>query len=679
MNNFIEKTYNGDDLGVRLDAKGDITCKLWSPSIIDLKIYFYDREKKELNKEGIPFEYDNKTGVWNRKVEAKELDLNTFDGIFYQYEIITPTGDRKRGLDPYALSMSGISHKGEKLGYGAIVDMDNEKAGEKEKSIGLGSVKNSMDMLVYEVHVRDFTIDTDIEGKGTFLGFANYIEGIEHLKKLGVTHVQLLPVQNYCTVDEGDKEYREKEHNYNWGYDPHNYFTLEGWLATDEKNPYARIREFRKLVEELHSHGIGVIMDVVYNHTYGTEIFENIAPGCYYRYDNNSYISGKTGAGPTLETRNPMVRKLVIDSLEFFVKEYGVDGFRFDLMGFIDKKTLLDIRERLGKNIVLHGEAWDFTDIEREETIIKGHGHTYPTGSDIGMFNDSIRDSVTGRMEEKGFVQGNAESTPTVRASIMGNLIEFDNKGSKLDENSYNRFAHEPEELMQYLTIHDGFTLWDKLNISYGGTTEMRAKLHKQASAILFTSQGKVILHAGVEIGRTKPLIDGDPEPHRAHTSDELHVDEDMNGIRHYHENSYSSSDFINKIRWSRKNLPVFSDIYEYYCGLSQMRREIYAFNYYTADEIRKGLSFIDGGTPHEDRVIAYRIDNSKGKHYKELIVVHNTLNKEVVFENMYIDKNKKVIMDGKRAGISEIRDSDVKVEEGRVVVPAHTSIVLAE
>jgi pullulanase len=674
-------------LGATLDDNGVLFC-LWSPDIKRCKVFIYDKDNS--NKELNSF-YMNKNGeYWEFYLENSKMGVYSLDGYFYQYEIELQNGEKRRGLDPYAKSMAGFNpHSDDKIGKAAIVDMNSERAGEKDKSIGMGNLKNSLELIAYEVHVRDFTINTDVEGKGTFLGFANYNEGIEHLKKLGITHVQFLPIQNYYTVNEGDKGFRDSGGKYyNWGYDPHNYFTLEGWLSTDEQDPYARIREFRHLVKKLHENGIGVIVDVVYNHTYGYDIFENIAPGKYYRYDKDGKISLKSGAGPSLETRNEMVRKLIVDSLKFFVDEYGVDGFRFDLMGFIDTKTMREIRKALGDNIILHGEAWNFTDLDVKEAPIKGFPEYYPLGIDLAMFNDTTRDAYAGRMENKGFVQGDYSLAPICRTGIIGNLVYFDNGGEELeiDKDIYNRFAHSPNEVLQYLSIHDGFTLWDKINLSFKGSKEDKIKILKQASAMLFTSQGKIIIHGGVEIARTKPLAKDDPESNRAHTSENIIELDDTLGIKHFHENTYASSDFVNMYRWNRKNDKDFKGVYEYYCGLIKMRRAIKGFRYQYAESIQKAVRFIDKDMSIDNnKYIAYIIDNSLEKdnidetNFEKLMVIHNVKSEELIIKNMFIDKNTKLILDGEKAGVEHIKDSKVIIKDGEVIIPAHTSVVLAK
>jgi pullulanase len=680
--------YEKEDLGVTFEADGSAKIKVWAPNIRNIHLNLYsknDSQRLIFSKNMVKLE-DN---IWSVILRERETGYKNLEKCFYDFMVEHLDGTIKYALDPYSKSMASFSPKNplDHMGKGAIISMNSKEAGEKPKTIGISNLGSPTDMVAYEVHIRDFTIGTDVEDKGTYKGFTNYEEGINHLKELGVTHVQFLPVQNYFTVDEGDKKYNETGSAYNWGYDPHNYFTLEGWLASDEKNPYSRIKEFRELVNKLHENGIGVIIDVVYNHTYKWEIFENLSPGSYYRMFGEN-ISGGTGAGPTLESRNPMVRKLIIDSLKFFVEEYGVDGFRFVLMGFIDIDTMIEIRKTLGDNIILQGEAWDFTDLPITEAPIKGHIANYPHGTNIALFNDTIRDAYLGNTPEKGFIQGNYDYTPVCRASIIGNIIDYYNKAVAID--NYHRFAYSPNETLQYLSIHDGFTLWDKINLSFDGGMNDRVHLTKFSLGMLFTSQGKIIIQGGTEIGLTKPLGNDhkpkDPEPDRAHTSNLINFDDDIGEITHYHENSYSSSDYVNKIRWMRKNHPIFKGLNDYCAGLIKLRRSANAFRYSTSENIKKGVRFFLTDDFNTYRVIAYTLDNTIENNYgvnvekslyNKFIIVHNgSFEILELFDEEFID-GLDILVDSKKAGIIPLEETEIKVENKKLTITPNTTVVL--
>lgn len=680
--------YKGDDLGVTFKEDGTTKIKVWAPNIknILLNLYFkHDSQRLIFSKNMVKLEDD----VWSIILKERETGYSNLDKFFYDFKVEHLDGSVKHALDPYAKSMASFVPDGDinNIGRGAIISMDSEEAGEKPTSIGMSNLGSPTDMVAYEIHIRDFTIDVVMKDAGTFKGFYEYEKGIEHLKELGVTHVQFLPIQNYFTVDEGKKKYSELGSSYNWGYDPHNYFTPEGWLAADAENPYGRIKELRNLVNKLHENGIGVIMDVVYNHTYKWDIFENLTPGSYYRmFDGN--ISGGTGAGPTLESRNPMVRKLIIDSIRFFIDEYGIDGFRFDLMGFMDIDTMIEIRKAVGDNIILQGEAWNFTDLPINEAPVKGHIANYPHGINLAVFNDSTRDSYLGKIHEPGFVQGNYDFTDICRAGIIGNIIDYYDKSVSI--NLYHRFAYSPDETLQYLSIHDGFTLWDKINLSYDGTMKERIHLAKFSLGMLLTSQGKVIIQGGTEIGHTKPLgarhKPKDPESGRAYTSEFINIDDDIGDITHYHENSYSSSDFVNKIRWGRKGNVLFKGLNNYCGGLIKLRRCANAFRYSTSENIKKGLKFVLVDDFNAYRVIAYTLDNTIEYNYgdeveripySKFLVVHNASFETLKLKDEEFSRGMDVLVDSKNAGIIPLKDTEIVVKDGLLIITANTSVVL--
>jgi pullulanase len=352
-----EFTYEGDDLGAVLRDDGTVRFKLWTPPATEVVVHMFDpaNSSREIGKKPL---VRGDFGVWSIDVAPYEVGLNSLDAVFYQYEV-TALGQTRIGLDPYAKSMADFNPASvDVVGKAAILSPRRwSPRGFAEDSFENGAVMRSRaDMVAYEIHVRDFTSDpsSGVEEplRGTYAGFG---KKIPYLKDLGVTHVQLLPVQNYYTVNEGDRAFRgadARNLNYNWGYDPHNYFTPEGWLSTNSTDPYRRVLELKDMVRQLHASGIGVIMDVVYNHTYNANVFENVCPGCYYRADDRGRISTFTGAGPSLESRRLMVRKLIVDSLKYFVDEYHVNGFRFDLMGFIDRGTMEKVRDILGPDVL---------------------------------------------------------------------------------------------------------------------------------------------------------------------------------------------------------------------------------------------------------------------------------------------------------------------------------------
>ncbi|MDD3876686.1 MAG: alpha-amylase family glycosyl hydrolase [Bacteroidales bacterium] len=609
-----------DEMDLGLSYSGsNAKIKVWSPPAGRIDLLMFDRNQNPLvPKNELRFKNKGK-GIWEIEVKPENFNnITSLDGLFYQFKVFT-YGKARLALDPYAKSMAAFDTTGtDKIGKAAIVNMNSQKAKPVRfvnNYSNARSMANEVDMIAYEVHVRDFTIQPGLledNISGTFKGF---IQKTDYLKSLGITHVQMLPVSNFYTVDENDRTYKgsnDSQGNYNWGYDPHNYFSLEGWYSTNANDPYIRIREYRELIQSLHDKNIGIIMDVVYNHCYIVETFENVAPGCYLRYDDNLNISGTTGAGPSIECRHKMVKKLMIESLVHFVKEYHVDGFRFDLMGFHDHETMVDIRNTVGAaynvnnpyELILQGEAWLFSDIDTDVNATGINAATtklnYPRqGEKIGFFNDSSRDSYAGRQQKNGFVQGDYKNFSKVASGIVGGLMGYDAGNSIINtpdfNDPYNLFADSPSSCLNYLTIHDGFTLWDKLNLSIKDPGKnKRAKIMRLASAMLFTSQGKVILHGGDEILRTKPLSGIDKESHRAHTSPETDEEE---GTLYFHENTYCSNDYTNMIRWDRLENEFYEQangMLSYYKGLIQMRRQLPCLRYKNAESIKNGLVFLN-------------------------------------------------------------------------------------
>ncbi len=594
--------FNGDNnFGISF-SDNEIFFKLWSPPAVKVELLIFDKSLKIVEKEENFCLKNTKPGIWETSINKK------YENFFYQYKI-TAYGKKYTALDPYAKSMAVFDADSEdKTGKAAIINLKSNAANPanfKKKYRNFDFIENENDIIIYEINVRDFTIQPGTVKPKTAGTFKGFIEKIPYLKELGITHVQLMPVNKAFTQKETDRKYTgktAKESNYNWGYDPMNFFTPEGRYSTNPYNPAARIYEFKEMIQALHDAGIGVILDVVFNHTYTANTFENVAPGCYYRLNDNFTISGHTGAGASLESRRKQVRKFIIDALIFWVEEYHIDGFRFDLMSFFDKETMMQIRCEAGKTynpnnpneLILHGEAWNFTDLE-ENAFVK----TDYDSLNIGIFNDTFRDAVAGNGKKHGFIHGNQYETSRLVSAITGAVKTYDSDCMPYNKDiffsHYNLFAAQPSDCLNFMSIHDGLTLWDKINLTVKDTSKKeRLRLMKFAYAILFTSQGKIILHGGDEILRTKPLADFDKEKHRALTSDFIDKEE---GSVFFHENSYCSPDYTNMIRRDRltnEYSELANELLTYVKGLIKMRRYFSVFRFNTAEEINKNIDFID-------------------------------------------------------------------------------------
>jgi pullulanase len=672
-------------LGARIN-NNEILLSLWSPTATNINVLFYEKDAKTLiTKQSLKRKIN---GVWVGKWQAEDFKVQSFDGLYYQYEV-TAFGQTNLALDPYAKSISAFNPQAEdKVGKAAIVNI--KFSPHKLKALKLKST-TATDFVAYEAHIHDFTIDPNLDieetQKGTYKGFEKIIP---HLKDLGITHVQFMPLQSFFTVNENNRVFQDakvpmNKINYNWGYDPQNYFTPDGWYSLNAKDPYLRIKEVKELFASLHQNGIGVILDVVYNHLYQKNILDSAAPGCYLRKNDQGDISTATGAGVSLETRNLMARRLIIDSLKLWQKYYGVDGFRFDLMGFIDQQTMIEIRKALGPEAVIYGEAWNFTDLPFIEATTKTN---FPHQALISVFNDSSRDSYAGQMAGKGFVQGEFNEAARAKTGIIGGLRNFPDPLGGILTGDYHLFANEPFETMNYLAIHDGFTLWDKINLSYGGDQNERERLVRFAFGMLLTSQGRIVIHGGDEIGRSKPLSPNDPNADRAHTSN---IVDPENGIKFFHENSYASPDVTNMLDWNRSL--EFTKLKDYVKGLIQLRHETPGLRYSRSSSIINGLHFIDkeknqhkknppAPTNEPRTYIAYIIDNTLEDNstiYSKIIVIHNSDVNEL---NLIIPEIKNavkwcVLVDDHQAGVSPIMNSKVQVINGEVRVPRKSTVVL--
>ena len=575
--------------------------KLWSPPALRIKLLLFDKDAETLISD--KFDLDKKqNGLHELHLKPEDVGLESLEGCYYQYRVFAYQR-QYTALDPYAKSMAPFDPEKDKIGKAAIIKI---KAFENRDNFRNSQhIQSPTDVIAYEMHVRDFSsepgfIDTDIAGSYTAIG-----KHADYFNKLGISHLQLMPVHKCHTQKDTDKRLsleKSEIDNYNWGYDPLNYFSLEGRYATEPEKPEARIHEFQKMAEALHKNHTGLILDVVFNHIYSAETFENIAPGCYLRFDKNNEISVKTGAGPSLESRHAAVRKLIIDVLIYYVKVLGADGFRFDLMEFTDAETLAKVREKVGlaynekdkNDLLLWGEAWDFKDIDYLESFTKLHR---PKGLNVGMFNDVMRDAALGHVTEGGFFQGRTESVARLASAIAGGIKTYDADNFPFGRTDffhpYHLFADTPGECLNFISIHDGLTLWDKINL----TTEdaqghKRLRIAKQALTALFTAQGSVIIHGGSEMLRSKPVCKSEQKNPRAVTSAIVNKE----GTRYFHDNSYQSPDFTNMLRHSRLSdeyAPLANSMFNYLKGLTELRKHIPAFRMTEADAINQSLEFL--------------------------------------------------------------------------------------
>lgn len=582
--------YTKSDLGVIYSAQVSL-FKVWSPKAKGMKLVLYSNGDGDNQIEEIPMEYCAK-GIWKVSVKG---DLN---GIYYTYKVDRGYGEQEV-MDPYAKAC-GVNGK-----RGMIVDLSktNPKGWEGHKG---PSICDPTDAIIYELHVRDMSIDPNghMKNKGKFLAFTEVGSlssegektGIDHIKELGVTHVQLLPCYDYLTVDES----KDCSDEYNWGYDPLNYNIPEGSYSTDPYHGEVRIKEYKQAIMALHEKGLGVIMDVVYNHTGNSEdsFLNQLVPGYYYRTNTQGKFCNGSACGNEIASERSMVRKMIIDSLCHWAEEYKIDGFRFDLMGVLDIETMNLIYRALSKinpNIILYGEGWAAgpCGLKAEKRALKVNT---PYLRNVGVFNDDLRDGTRGDvfvLEQKGFIGGELDTEESVKFGIVASTKHPQINYAKVNY-SNAPYAKAPRDTINYVSAHDNLTLWDKIEASCdkGTILEEKIKMQKLANAIVLTSQGVPFIHAGAEFARTKY---GD-------------------------ENSYKSSDKINQLDWKRKS--EFKEVFQYYQGLIALRKEHPAFRMKTTKEISRNLRFLDMPSTN---MVGYSLKNHAGHdEWEEIVVLFN-------------------------------------------------------
>lgn len=626
---------------------------LWAPTAKKVKISFYSKNPYDIKSSAktIRNMYKKDRGIWVLEVDG---DLN---GEFYNY-IVNVDGNENILVDPYA---KAVGVNGDR---GMVIDLSttNPNKWYMDKRVKL---KSPTDSIIYETHVRDFTIDEssgiskDLAGKYKgFIASATKVPGtkfttaLDHIKEMGFTHVHLLPVFDFGSIDEENLNMPQ----YNWGYDPKNYNVPEGSYSTNPYDGAVRIREFKEMIQTIHNRGIGVIMDVVYNHTYNLNSNLNLSvPKYYYRQDYSDNYSNGSGCGNETASDRSMFRKFMVDSVVYWAKEYHIDGFRFDLMGLHDIDTMKEIRgelDKIDKSILIYGEGWTggVTSLKEELSSIKKNIKKYDK-KQIAAFSDDTRDAVKGHvfyLEKAGFVNGGINLEESVKFAVVAATAHPQVDAKK---NMYSKefWANEPYQTITYASSHDNYTLWDKLQKVYkDASKEELIRMNKLVATIILTSQGISFIHAGEEMARTK-------------------IDEEGNVV----ENSYCSSDFVNKINWKMKE--DYNDLLEYYRGLILLRKSYKSFRMDTNDQIKNNIYFMEKGKEfNENNVVAYTI-NAKilGDSCETIVVIFNGNNRVVSIK--LPDKGWDVIVNENKAGINKIGS----IEDNIIKIPAKCSYIL--
>merc|ERR1711879_850727 len=577
--------YESSDLGSSY-RRDRTKFKIWTPVAKYMKLELVD---KNGNNEVVPMEYDNQ-GVWYLRLRGD------YEGYKYRY-ISYVNGQEHHLTDPYGRSSST---NGE---YSYVID---EAKLYKQRTQRPKFTGNYSDAIIYEAHVRDFTIQKELGARfpGKYKSFTEeglttpggLPAGMDHLKDLGITHVQLMPVYDFGDVDEANPDKK-----YNWGYNPEQYNVPEGWYSTNPEDPYARINELKELIDDLHAQNLRVNMDVVFNHVWDIKTFpfEKIVPGYGFRHDEQGMITNSSGCNNDLATERLMIRKFVIDSVMYWAKEYKIDGFRFDLMGLIDIRTMNTLRQKLDRfrsDMMVYGEGWQMSNTIGYD--LSAHMYNRNLLFNIAHFNDKTRERIKGatfRMDDLGYAFGSNSHLNDIKNIIMGSAV--------------NKFLFRyPIQSINYVECHDNNTFYDKAAKALKNVSEEeRLKRQRLALSMVILSQGIPFIHAGQEFYRSKQGV----------------------------ENSYRHSDEINQIDWSL--VDKHSDDIEYLRELLRLRRKYDLFRLKAPSKIKEYVEV----HIQETGTIIYKL---KDLENELLVIFKNNTHKETI----ELDGRFTLIFDGK-------------------------------
>lgn len=611
---------------------------LWAPTAEEVRVLLYDSGNEGSAYQTLSLEM-GEDGIWNTSIKE---DLK---GKFYTFNV--KVNGKWLGDTPGIMAKAvGVNGK-----RAAVIDLrstDPEGWANDVRPL----LKDYADIIVYEMHHRDFSLDSvsGIRNKGKFLALTELgtttsqgeKNGIDHLKELGVTHVHILPSYDYASVDESKPDKAQ----YNWGYDPQNYNVPDGSYSTDPYKPDVRIKEFKQMVQALHKAGIRVVLDVVYNHTFNTEEsnFERTVPGYFYRQTKDGKPANGSGCGNETASDRAMMRKYMVESVLYWINEYHIDGFRFDLMGIHDIETMNEIRaavDKIDPSIFIYGEGWAASapQLDQEELAMKANIYKMPR---IAAFSDEMRDGLRGGWDDdrKGaFLIGQPGHEMSIKFGLVGAV-----KHPQVINDSVNYskepWALQPTQMISYVSCHDDMCLADRLKATMpDATDEERASLHKLAETFVFTSQGVPFIFAGDEMMRDKKGI----------------------------HNSYNSPDSINTIDW--RNKTIHHDVFDYVRELITLRKNHPAFRMGDADKVRQYMEFL----PVEgSNLVAFILkDNANGDSWKNIIVAFNS-RKEPAKLSIPAGRYTIVCKDGK------IKQSGMgQVSGNKIIVPARSAMII--
>ncbi|WP_374685242.1 type I pullulanase [uncultured Prevotella sp.] len=526
-----------------------------------------------------------------KRVGAGKWKLTVKNDLKGKYYVFSVYNQEQPDITP-GLFAKAVGVNGKR---GAIVDLkDTDPEGWADDV--RPALKNPCDLVIYEMHHRDFSMDlsSGIKNKGKFLALTEPA-AIDHLRRLGVNAIHILPSFDFASIDESKPDVAQ----YNWGYDPLNYNVPEGSYSTNAADPKVRIREFKQMVQALHKAGIRVILDVVYNHTFDINgsNFQKTYPDYYFRKTAEGKYSDGSGCGNETASDKQLMRDFMKESVEYWVKEYHIDGFRFDLMGIHDIETMNEIHDVVSKidpSIYIYGEGWSAGSCAypQEKLAMKANAREL---NGIGAFSDEMRDALRGPFSDDtkgGFLAGVPGQEESIKFGIAGAISHPQIDMTKVNY-SKTAWTNEPSQMVAYVSCHDDMCLTDRLraSIPYIGDDEL-IRLDLLAQTAVFTSQGVPFILAGEEMLRDKKGV----------------------------HNSYRSPDSINRLDWN--NMKRYPQVFDYYSGLISLRKQHPAFRMGSADEVRKNLVFLDAPAG----VVAYQLkDNAGGDSWKNIIVILNS------------------------------------------------------
>lgn len=627
-----EYTYTGDDLGYTY-AKDSTSFRVWAPTADSVRLVRYESGTASEDDmiEAVDMTADV-NGTWVCEVQG---DLN---GTYYVYEA-SIDGNTVTAMDPYARS-SGVN--GERS---MVLDLDSTDPDGWDKDSDPNSTNAINDDVIYETHIRDFTVgdDNGIKNQGKFLGVCEsgtktsdgIPTGLDHAKELGVTHLHILPMYDFGSVDE-----TADDGSYNWGYDPVNYNVPEGSYSTDPYDGKVRVSEMKQMVSGIHKEGLSVVMDVVYNHVYNAEDFcvNKLVPGYFSRISSDGTYSNGSGCGNDTATERSMVRKYIVDSVNYWADEYHIDGFRFDLVGLIDTDTINEIVKTVHEkhpNVIFYGEGWEMsTTVTKDNVTLSTQKNSQETPG-FAYFNDTIRDGLKGSVFDsgKGFVSGGLGYELKVKSSFKG------------DEG----WCKSPSQAINYVSCHDNNTLYDRIRLSRpDASDEDIVKMNNLAASVYILAEGTPFMQAGEEMLRTKTNSDGT-----------------------YNSNSYNAGDEVNRIDWSSLGDKKYSSVFEYYKGLIAFRKAHSVLRLTTADDVSSHVEELDG---LESQVVGFDIKGgNEGESAEEMYVIYNasTDTQKITLP----DGNWNAYIDGEKAGTKAL----YSVKDTASVSPVSALVLVKE